>query len=180
MAESIMSFFTNRMNQQMQKSSILFIAFTLIVIALLGFFIIQHNETIETPPVTTNNNTPPAVTTTSNCGLSVVSPLPNTTVTFPLMVQAVVDNTQMATLGCSWTVFEAQAGVVKVYDINNIQVGFGILATTGNWMTTSPVNYSATVTLTGTPATNALTLVFEEEDPSGNGNIDIVSIPVTL
>lgn len=116
----------------------------------------------------------------SNCGLTVNTPLGGSTISFPLSVNAIVDNTNSAKLGCSWTVFEAQAGTVKVMN-GTTQVGMGILSTTSNWMTTSPVNYTGNVTLSSPVASGtSLTLVFEEENPSGEGIVNTLVVPVVM
>lgn len=147
--------------------------FLIIAVVLLGAFYIRNNKKAEAPVVDDKKEV-----AMSSCGLTVSSPLSNTTVAFPLSISAVVDNTNSASLGCGWTVFEAQAGVVKVM-YGTTQVGMGILSTTSNWMTSSPVPYTGAVTLSsavvsGTP----LTLVIEEENPSGEGTPDTLVIPV--
>jgi hypothetical protein len=99
----------------------------------------------------------------------------------PISVTAVVDNTNMQALGCSWTVFEAQAGTIELKDGNGTVLGFGLLTTTQDWMTASPVTYTGQVTSNsvfapGTP----LTLVFTEENPSGDGIPDTLVVPVVV
>jgi hypothetical protein len=119
----------------------------------------------------------------SHCGLTVNSPLGGGLVssTAPISVTAVVDNTNMQALGCSWTVFEAQAGTIELKDGNGTVLGFGLLTTTQDWMTASPVTYTGQVTSNsvfapGTP----LTLVFTEENPSGDGIPDTLVVPVVV
>lgn len=58
--------------------------------------------------------------------LTVTSPQPNQTVTFPLTVTATID------YGC-WTIFEAQAGVVGVLQGNQIVSPVGLLTITGDY-----------------------------------------------
>ena len=111
---------------------------------------------------------------TSICdALTKLSPRSGTKITSPLTVSVTVDNTK----SCKWTVFEAQAGTLTVKDSNGEILGKGILTTTGEWMTEQPVVYTGTVEFTK-PATNDVTLVIEEEDPSGEGS-QTVSIPLT-
>lgn len=145
----------------------------IIVLVMLGGWYLKSNKKVEAP---VDGGTEQVAI--ASCGITVTSPLSNTTVAFPLSVSAIVDNTNASALGCSWTVFEAQAGVVKVMN-GMTQVGMGLLMTASDWMTTAPVAYTANVTLSsavvsGTP----LTLVIEEENPSGEGTPSTIVIPV--
>ncbi len=129
-----------------------------------------------------SDDTNPVAVVNSLCGLTVTKPTPNEAVVFPLTVNAVIDNSLSSSLGCSWTVFEAQAAVVEVIDSENNKVGQGLLVTEGDWMTSSPVNYKAVVSLEdGVSSEEELTLRFNEEDPSGGeaGVPSILDIPVT-
>ncbi len=149
--------------------NILFSILTLGVI-VLGVYMIQQQKV--TAPA-------PQQVAAEMCGLTITSPLPATTVTFPLTIQAVVDNTQAGTLGCSWTVFEAQAGTVTVKDQNGAILGTGILSTTNDWMTTAPTPYTATITsLTNPTYTGPLSLVFNEENPGDLPNPDSLTVSV--
>ena len=148
----------------------------LAVIVVLFFVYFKMPKKTEAPVI--DNSLAVKTEKVSHCGLTVNSPLGGSTISFPLAVSAVVDNTNASKLGCSWTVFEAQAGTVKVMN-GTTEVGHSVLATTSNWMTSGPVNYSSTITLSsqvssGTP----LTLVFEEENPSGEGTPDTLVIPI--
>ena len=100
---------------------------------------------------------------------------------FPLTVNAVVDNTLAGELGCSWAVFEAQAALIEVMDSDNNKVGQGLLTTTEDWMTTGPVNFTSVISLDdGVSSGEELTLIFNEEDPSGGeaGIPSVLEIPV--
>lgn len=121
------------------------------------------------------------VAVNSICGLTVSSPTPNEEVVFPLTVNAVVDNTLAGELGCSWTVFEAQAALIEVMDSDNNKVGQGLLTTTEDWMTTGPVNFTSVISLDdGVSSGEELTLIFNEEDPSDGeaGVPSVLEIPV--
>ena len=121
------------------------------------------------------------VAVNSICGLTVSSPTPNEEVVFPLTVNAVVDNTLAGELGCSWAVFEAQAALIEVMDSDNNKVGQGLLTTTEDWMTTGPVNFTSVISLDdGVSSGEELTLIFNEEDPSGGeaGIPSVLEIPV--
>lgn len=105
--------------------------------------------------------------------LSNITPRSGTKITSPLTVTVTVDNTK----SCKWTVFEAQAGTLTIKDSNGKALGTGILTTTGEWMTEQPVTYTGTIEFSE-PATDDVTLVITEEDPSGEGG-QTVSIPLT-
>ncbi len=130
------------------------------------------------------------------CGMKILFPTIGTTASFPLPVKGVVDNRNRSALGCSWTIFEAQAGTIRVFaNINNLgwkEVGYWAdnssgavaaavpLMTTGDWMTELPVDVAATVWLDpkagAIPAGTPMKLVIEEEDPSGLGP-EILEVP---
>ena len=134
----------------------------------------SEDANIETP-------TSDEVTVNSICGLTVSEPTPNEEVVFPLTVNAVVDNTLSGALGCSWTVFEAQAALIEVMDSDNNKVGQGLLTTNEDWMTTGPVNFTSVISLDdGVSSGEELTLIFNEEDPSDGeaGVPSVLEIPV--
>lgn len=147
-----------------------------LAIVIVGVWYLKPSNT--EAPVINDDTTTYEEIALSSCGLEVLSPLANTAVSFPLLVNAIVDNTNTEELGCSWVVFEAQAGIVKVMN-GATEVGMGILSTTEDWMTSSPVNYSGSVSLSAPVASGTpLTLLFEEENPSGEGIPDTLTIPV--
>lgn len=118
---------------------------------------------------------------TSDCGLTLTTPISGAGVSFPLSVTAVVDNTDAVELGCSWTMFEAQAGYMELKDEGGAVLATGILETGEEWMTTGPVNFSGTLS----PATpiapgTLLTLIVHEEDPSDGeaGVPSTISLPL--
>ncbi len=154
-----------------------------VIVIILGAYTIMQRRAVapsqNDPIVSTTAGQQQPSLPVSHCGLTVNSPLAGSTVSFPLSVSATVDNTQSQSLGCSWTVFEAQAGSVTVKDANGNVLGQSYLKTTGNWMTTGPVVFTATIaTLTNPSYTGPLTIVFEEEDVSGQGNPDTLSVNV--
>ncbi len=149
---------------------------------ILGLFIVVlvisrnlQTKTKETPILV--NDTPQQ---TSNCGLLTTAPGPNETVgqNFPFSV--IIDNSNRETLGCSWTVFEAQAGVVYVKDISDKDIADPTpLTTTMEWMTTEPVIYNANIQIKNNYRGKA-NLVIKEDDPSGEKIPKIVTIPITV
>lgn len=121
----------------------------------------------------------PAAILRAGCGaeyLSVETPVAGGAVSQTIEVKATVDN-RKATPQCSWTVFEAQAGVVQIRDAQGAVLGQGMLTTQDDWMTSEPVHYTGSVVLSATPSGN-VTLVVTEENPSGEGTPDSVTLPL--
>jgi hypothetical protein len=96
--------------------------------------------------------------------LQITSPQKGQQATSPLTVTAIVDNTNHK---CHWTVFEAQAGSIEVRNSKGQVIGKGKLTTQAAWMNEQPVTYTGTVTFNSAEATPSLTLVINEENPSG-------------
>lgn len=105
--------------------------------------------------------------------LTNITPQSETKITSPLTVNVTVDNTK----SCKWTVFEAQAGILTLKDSTGEILGSGTLTTSSEWMTEQPVVYTGIIEFTE-PATDDVTLIITEEDPSGQG-AKTVSIPLT-
>ncbi|MBP6912908.1 MAG: hypothetical protein KBB86_03155 [Candidatus Pacebacteria bacterium] len=115
-----------------------------------------------------------------NCGMTIDGPLENGSVGQKFTVDATLDNSEREMLGCSWTAFEAQAGVVYVKD------GYGKdlanptpLSTSQDWMTDEPVNYFADINILSGYTGPALVII-NEEDPSGEKVSKTISFPVTI
>jgi len=106
----------------------------------------------------------------NNCedkGIKIVSPTIDEETSFPIYVEAVVDNTGQD--ACRWTVFEAQAGVVKAYDEAGSLIASGVFKTVEDWMTDGPVTYKAILNLEKGPVSKELKIIVTEENPSGLG-----------
>ena len=145
----------------------------MIVVIALGAYTISQKKAVAPTDLT------PQIVTASHCGLIIDNPPVGSTVTFPLTINAVVDNTQAQALGCSWVVFEAQSGTVTVKDGSGNVLAQTFLSTTADWMTTSPTPYTATIASLSNPSyTGPLTLTFEEENPSGEGIPDTLVVNV--
>ena len=117
-----------------------------------------------------------------NCGLLVKSPIKNQNINSAkgLDVNTILDNTKREALECSWTSFEAQAGVVYIVDTNGKDIAEPTpLGTTEEWMTASPVNYSAHLDITNN-YTGGATLIIKEEDPSGEKVSKEISFPINI
>lgn len=154
------------------------------VVAILGIIVFggvffKNNEAVKQKRAEQSQNTQqPSQEQMSLCGLTVISPLSNTIVSSPLIANAIVNNTNKTALGCSWTVFEAQAGVASLVDSTGTQVGFALLQTTSDWMTDGPVPYTGTITFSAQPAPGPLSLVITEDNPSGEGTPSVLTIPL--
>ncbi len=124
-----------------------------------------------------NNNPPIAITPAYKCGLTANTPLPNSTVAFPLSISGVIDNAA-ATDSCTWVLFEGYGGMVSISDgVNTYASGPVLIA--GDWMNNLPHNFSATLSpVASIPSGTPLTITFTEEDPSGQGLIDVLSYSV--
>lgn len=117
-----------------------------------------------------------------NCGLLVKSPTKNQNISSAkgVDINTILDNTNRPTLGCSWTSFEAQAGVVYIVDLNGKDIAKPTpLGATEDWMTASPVNYSAHLDITNN-YTGGATLIIKEEDPSGEKVSKEISFPINI
>jgi hypothetical protein len=115
----------------------------------------------------------------SHCGLTIDSPLPGSTVTFPLIIDATIDNTQSAALGCSWGVFEAIGGSVTLKDQSGTTLAQVPLQAGGDWMTTAPTPYSATFATISNPSyTGPLSIIFTEDNAADAPNPDTLTLSV--
>lgn len=129
------------------------------------------------------------------CGLKVMFPTIGTTVSFPLPVKGIVDNRNYNSIGCAWGVFEGQAGDATLYaNVKNTgwkkvgqwkQGGQAYdsqpLMLNGDWMTIGPIPFDLLVNIdpkfANMPKGTPLKIVFEEDDPSGKGQRDMLELP---
>ena len=114
----------------------------------------------------------------SRCGLTVTTPQIGTLITFPLTVHAVVDNTKRDTIGCSWSVFEGSAGTISVANASGAEVAKTNLTTKADWMTDAPTEYTAVINPTDTLIHGTFTLVFTEDNPADDGEVETLAVPV--
>ncbi len=155
----------------MSKTISISLIIVLIAVGLIWFVSSRQQANPDTLGIGT------ITTTSKRCGLTVSSPLSNTAVTAPVAVTAIVNNSNPQ--GCTWTVFEAQAGSVALIDSSGNTIGTSVLSTSDDWMTSGPVPYTASITPTRALISGeALSLVFTEEDVSGMGNVDTLSVPL--
>lgn len=113
----------------------------------------------------------------SGQNVTVNAPVANSTVTFPLTVTVVVDNSNDPS--CNWGVFEAEAGIVKLKNALNVVLSAEVLSTTMNWMTTGPVTFTTVLSPSPLPPSGPLTLEFVENDPSGEGTVQTKTVPIS-
>lgn len=115
----------------------------------------------------------------SNCGLTVNYLKEINDRTFK--IEAILDNNERDTLGCSWTSFEAQAGVVYVKDGQGNDVINPTPLTTAmeNWMTDDPVLYTAQLEILNDYKGDALVII-NEDDPSGEKISKTITFPITI
>ncbi len=129
------------------------------------------------------------------CGLQITSIEPNATISFPLTIKGLVDNTNSSKLGCSWTMFEGQAGTAKLFyrlsnnwiplqDISPDKPGIIIV---DDW-TSLKTNFSVTLhpdiidsAVTDSNPALSLKIVFTAENPSGDPSREMTfELPVVL
>ena len=158
----------------------------LIVVLFVGAIVVYANyyksNLVETPikeDVANIDEEEPAL---FNCGLLVKSPIKNQNISSAkgVDVNTILDNTNRPTLGCSWTSFEAQAGVVYIVDTNGKDIAKPTpLGTNEDWMTASPVNYSAHLDIANNYTGKAMVII-KEEDPSGEKVSKEISFSINI
>ena len=154
------------------------IGILIVIVVALGVYAINKNKVVA-PTNNDNQQGGGQQVAASHCGMTINSPLPGSTVAFPLTINATVDNTQMTSLGCSWGVFEAQAGGVEVKDGSGNVLATAPVTTTANWMTANATPYSASITALSNPNySGPLTLVFTEDNAEGDPNPDMLTVAV--
>jgi hypothetical protein len=154
----------------------------LLVVALVGLFLFfkpiskdQDFITIVdehlTPSVPTVVDTP----ITEKCGAQLVSPKPNEVVYESILVELIVAHPAGAS--CNWVVFEGLGGRVELLDEDGTVIGSALLETIEEWMTTEPVLFTGTLSVKEINSAN-LQIRVTEDDPSGMGIVDTITIPV--
>lgn len=168
-----------------QKPLFIVVVFLLgLLIGVLGYKAVSDymdviSGSVPSSPVTAPTPTGSVATSSSSvCApdpVQVLEPMAGSEVSFPLTVRFKVEN--RLNRGCSWTMFEAQAGVVSLQDEQGKEYAFQPLTASGDWMTDGPVEFSAVLAPTSSVPTR-LRLVIDEEDPSGLGEVRTVTVPV--
>lgn len=136
---------------------ILVISITIVVILLGigGYLYIQKEEPISEPGVFFN------------------SLKKNQEISSPFEITGYVN-------GNGWIGFEGQVGIVELLDSNNQELALALLLATDDWMTSSPINFIASLEFVSENDQNG-TLVFSNENPSGlPENSRTFSVPVKI
>ena len=122
----------------------------------------------------------------SNCGITVDSPKIGENVSFPLTVTGRIDNTKAEKIGCSWTMFEGQAGVATLHYENKDGYSLPIdtkPAMVANWMSAT-TTFSVTLDFNNQalqlPSGYNMKVLITEENPSGEGIPSVVEVPIVL
>ena len=156
-----------------------------ILILLAGAYLYLRTNTVVLDGVVKEAGVKNEVVDVSGkCGFFVTSPSPNEKVSFPLTIKGAVDNSSRQSKGCSWQMFEGQAGVAQLYfkDTNKWQkLGGSKPVPVENWMSTSTI-FSVVLNFSnegiGLPAGTLLKVVFTEENASGMPPVDTFELPL--
>ncbi len=103
-------------------------------------------------------------TSLEHCAMHFISPSDGDEVTAPTLLSVVIDNSNP---DCSWTVFEGQGGLVKLIGDTDQVIYTTPLLAQGEWMTASPVTYTAELEYSN--YVGPLKVLITEENPSGEG-----------
>lgn len=105
----------------------------------------------------------------TNPNIQVSQPTINSMVASPLMITGQAKG--------SWY-FEASFPI-KIYNSSNVLIGQTVGQAQGNWMTTSFVPFTATLTFPAQITGSSGTIVFEKDNPSGEpGNADSYALSI--
>lgn len=163
------------------KTIIIFIAAAIIIAGgiwyILGYTGSQRGQQNNGETVEHYNALPQTA-----CGLTIIEPLPNAKVSFPLNVNAIVNNTKAKELDCSWGVFEAVAGVIQVKDENGkvISTDTPLKTNNQNWMTDPSSVYTGVIVLEDMGFKGKAVIHFTEDNSAGVDNPDTLDIPIII
>lgn len=146
-----------------------------------GFVIQPRLNVVSKMPTGLLPSPKPSTAIAKTCGITITAPAIGQKVSLGPSNTIVIQAMTKPEDGCAWTVFEAQAGLIKIYTKSKELVGKGVLATQGDWMTTSQVFSESIIELTKVLSSNTeLFIEITEEDPSGEGMPDSLTIPVIV
>lgn len=137
-------------------------------------FLFKNNKEVKSEDI----NETAEIVLPNACGIVINSPNIGDEVGNTFTVYATVDNTNRVDLGCGWTVFEGQAGLVRVYDESGFSVGSALLTTKGEWMTSGPVDFQAEIQIDIQPKNENLIMLIQEDDPADFGDASVIEIPL--
>jgi hypothetical protein len=159
-------------------------ALCIFILALFVYVSTQKTPVKDITPVATP--TPAAVTPHGICGLSITSHNPNAKASLlkPITISGIVDNTNSVSVGCSWQMFEGQAGTAEAFAFVNNQwksISKQTPVPVLNWMTNKTtfvveigINTGTMNIADGTP----LKIVFKEDNVSEESPIDMYTLPL--
>ncbi len=152
--------------------------------ALLGIAYYWSNVKMPQQPVPEIVGTTPAPAQ-SPCGLTVTSPLPSTDAHLPLTVTGNVMTA--SSLPCRWTLFEGQLGTMEIRNATTsalIKNKVPVMLSQMDWMERAiagqSVDFSITISSLDVAYTGPATIIFEEENPSGEGVPDMLMLNVNI
>ncbi len=157
-------------------SALVAIAFVVVI----GFFIHKSSDNIDSIGSSFDSQkAAQAIVSddTGACGLTVFSPAPESTVSFPLSVKAVIDNSAAVSLGCSWGYTDTRGGSVEVLDADGNILGGGLLSLDKKEKDGTAILVSDVKLTTAAPSKN-LNLIFTEENAGEDGSLDTFTMPV--
>lgn len=156
----------------------------LLIIVIGAYLYFRVNSDFLNKVVSKNNVD---VIASGKCGLTVTSHSPNSKVAFPLNIKGVIDNSNSQQNGCSWIIFEGQAGTAQIYfkDSNDEWKKLGepkpIMAP--DWTSTN-VLFSVGLNFNnegiGLPNGTELKVLFTEENVSGLPPVDTYELFLIL
>lgn len=153
------------------QNTLLISVLTLLVFYAIGWWVSIHKQHIV------------SVAPISACGFTVLSPHANTEISLPVTVTGTVERPET---GCTWTMFEGQAGSAQLYSYMNDAwqaVGDAVPTPVAEWMATS-TTFATTIgshdTNVNIPNGTKMKIVFTEENPSGNRVSDTLTFPFTI
>lgn len=121
----------------------------------------------------------------SPCGLTITSPVPASSVSVPFSISGTVVISSAAS--CRWTLFEGQAGTVEIRNANTNAVLLPktpVPLTQTDWMDRAmngqPVDFSVAIPSLVGGYTGPATIIFEEENPSGEGVPDVLMLNIII
>jgi hypothetical protein len=126
------------------------------------------------------------VSVNGKCGLMVTSVAPNAQVSFPVTISGSINNSNSKTIGCSWQMFEGQAGSAQLFysDRNTWhQLGVSAPIKVADW-TAEKTSFTASLDFNnekpGLPSGTQLKVMFTEENASGMPPVDTYDLPIML
>ncbi len=175
---------TNNNNIESQESHTGLIGLAVVLLLIVvgaASYLYYHKAMAPVAPIDVGTK----VVDSTNCGLIVESVKQGDAVSFPLTITGTIDNTKAQELGCSWIMFEGQAGIAELLVEEKDGYSLPVVSKpimVKDWMSTK-TTFSVTLDYNNPdqlPSGYNLLLSFTEDDPSGEGIPNKVTIPVVL